>query len=1387
TGQPMDTAGLDADYWFRSLRNPVRFADAVGAALAAGHRLFLECSPHPVLTGAIAELAEEREQDVTALGTLRRDEGGPAQWERAVTQAWLGGAPVRWGAGRPAPSELVELPTYPFERVRHWSARLQDATPATEGEQPAVVPAVPAGRSRRKLRELVLAVTAGVLGHADPTAIAPDRSFKDLGLDSSAGVELRDRVRSATGLALPTGVLFDHPSPALLADRLHALSQGQAPAAPETTAGADAEDDPIVIVAMGCRYPGDVESPEQLWGLVSRGEEAAGDFPTDRGWDLDTLFGTGPDRSGTSDTRRGGFLAHADTFDAAFFGISPREALAMDPQQRVLLEICWETLERGGLDPLSLRGSRTGVFIGAMAPDYGPRLHQPAGPAEGHLLTGTALSVVSGRISYTFGLEGPAVTVDTACSSSLVAIHQAVQALRRGECTLALAGGVTVMSSPGMFIEFSRQGGLSVDGRCKAFAAAADGTGWAEGAGVLLLERLSDARRNGRPVLAVVRGSAVNQDGRSNGLTAPNGAAQQRVIRQALADARLSARDVDLLEAHGTGTALGDPIEAEALLATYGAARSAESPVWLGSVKSNLGHTQAAAGVAGVIKSVLALRHGTFPATLHVDEPTPLVDWSAGTIRLLTEPVRAEADRPLRAAVSGFGISGTNSHLILEAATTDPVAPAAVPAVLVWAFSARTADALAAYAGRLRDWADTAPEAELGAAGSVLAGRADWEHRAVLVATGRDELLAALAAVAERRPHPAAVLGVGSEAEPVFVFPGQGTQWAGMAAELLDTSAVFWDWICRCDGALAAHVDWSVLDVLRCEDGAPALEGSEVIQPVLFAVMVSLAALWRSVGVEPATVLGHSQGEIAAACVAGALSLEDAARIVALRSRTLTRLAGTGGMLTVTQGAEKVQALLEPWAGRLWPAILGGPDSTVVAGDLDAIEEFCDAHGATVQIRRVAVDYASHTPHVESLREELLTLLAGVAPRPSEIAMCSSLTGEFIDPAELVTDYWYRGLRHPVRFGAAVRTVAGRSRSLFVEVSPHPVLTGQIEDVLRAQRLPGAALASLRRDTGWHRMLLAFAQAWVAGAALDWARVLDSRSPGGAGPALPGYPFERRRHWLASDTGVAVGTVSSPHPLLGAVLPLADGGWLLTGRLSVSSMPWLADHAVRDSVLLPATAFLELALQAGAVAGCDLIEDLTLERALVLPPVGAVELQLQLGPAGTDGRRALGVHARSDADQPWVRHATGTLGHLTSTPAEPAGLWPPDATEIDLAGAYPKLAERGYQYGPAFRGLTASWQRDAEIYAEVRLPEDVRQHAEDFLLHPALLDAALHALLLDSDAGPGELLLPFSWSGVSVAWPAAAALRVRLTRLGADQVELTAHDASGRQVATVAS
>nr|MDQ2959151.1 acyltransferase domain-containing protein [Actinomycetota bacterium] len=641
--------------------------------------------------------------------------------------------------------------------------------------------------------------------------------------------------------------------------------------------------EPIAIVAMSCRFPGGVSSPEDLWRLVTTGGDAIAELPADRGWDLDYL------RAEDGSSPQGGFLAEATGFDADFFGISPREALAMDPQQRLLLETSWEVFERAGLDPAALKGSRTGVYIGASHTGYGQHVSEfPEGVAT-YAVTGISASVLSGRLSYVFGLQGPAVTLDTACSSSLVALHSAVTGLRQGECSMALAGGVAVMAQPGPFLGFRDHGMMSSTSRCKAFAAAADGTGFAEGAGMVLLERLSDAQANGHRVLAVVRGSAVNSDGASSGLTAPNGPSQQRVIRQALANARVSAAQVDVVEAHGTGTTLGDPIEAQALLATYGRDRPADRPLWLGSIKSNLGHTQAAAGVAGVIKMVLALQHGVLPSTLHVDAPTAQVDWSAGAVSLLTSAQPwPETGEARRAAVSAFGISGTNAHVIIEQAPVADAVPSlsdAVPSVLPWVLSGKSEPALRAQAARLHRFLDGDSAVSVtDLALSLASSRVMFEHRGVVVGADRTELLAGLSALAAGESIANVLTGVaGSRRKPVFVFPGQGSQWVGMALGLLDSSPVFASSIAECEQALSGFVDWSLTDVLRGTAGSPSLERVDVVQPVLWAVMVSLAAVWRSFGVQPAAVIGHSQGEIAAAVVAGGLSLIDGAKVVALR------------------------------------------------------------------------------------------------------------------------------------------------------------------------------------------------------------------------------------------------------------------------------------------------------------------------------------------------------------------------------------------------------------------------------------------------------------------------------------------------------------------------
>ncbi|EGX61516.1 type I polyketide synthase [Streptomyces zinciresistens K42] len=1173
----------------------------------------------------------------------------------------------------------------------------------------------------------------------------------------------------------------------------------------------DRDTEPIAIVGMGCRYPGGVQSPEDLWELVATGTDAVSAFPVDRGWDED-LYDPDPEKPGKSYTREGGFLHDANGFDASFFGMSPREALATDPQQRLLLETSWEALERAGIDPASVRGSRTGVFVGVMYNDYGSRIQSIPEGLEGHLGNGSAGSVASGRISYTFGFEGPAVTVDTACSSSLVALQLAVQALRKDDCSLALAGGVAMMATPGVFVEFSRLRGLAVDGRCKSFSNAADGTGWSEGAGVLLLERLSDARRNGHRVLAVVRGAAVNQDGASSRLTAPNGPSQQRVIRDALRNAGLSAADVDAVEAHGTGTPLGDPIEAQALLATYGKERpGADRPLWLGSFKSNVGHTQAAAGVAGVIKMVMAMRHGVLPKTLHVEEPSAHVDWSAGAVSLLTEAKPwPETGEPRRAGVSSFGVSGTNAHVILEQAPeaepTEVAAAEVVGGPVAWVVSGRSAAGLRAQAGRLREFVVGRPE--LGVADvalSLATTRSAFEQRAVVTGTSREELLERLDAVVDGTKLPGVIWGKDAEApgRSVFVFPGQGAQWLGMGVGLLESSPVFAESVGECESALSVYVDWSLTDVLRGVEGAPGFDRVDVVQPVLFAVMVSLARLWRSVGVEPDAVMGHSQGEIAAACVAGALSLEDAARVVALRSQAIAAgLAGRGGMVSVGLPVDVARERIAAWGGAISVAAVNGPGSVVVSGDAGALDELVVLlEGEGVRVRRVPVDYASHSAHVEEIRGELLKVLADIAPRPSQVPFYSTVTGELVDTAGLDAEYWYTNLRQTVELEATTRALLGSGHGVFVEVSPHPVLTLPVQQTVEAADAQAVVVGTLRRDEGGlERFLTSAAEAFTQGVQVDWAAIQEER--GGRRVELPTYAFQRERYWLKAPAGAgdagSVGLGSLGHPLLGAVVSMASGGGvLLSGRLSLATHEWLADHAVHGVVLLPGTAFVELAVQAGDQVGCGRVAELILEAPLIVPEKGGVHLQVEVGEADASGHREVSVFSRDEAEAAgavWVRHARGALAPAAGAEATPFdfGAWPPPGAEVaDVSGQYARAAQNGLRYGPVFQGLKRAWRRGDEVFAEVSLPDGEREGAGEFGLHPALFDAALHAMGVSEALADGSgALLPFSWRGFSLGAVGASSLRVRLapvTGSGSGAVSVVVGDESGRVVASVES
>ncbi|MER5942381.1 type I polyketide synthase [Streptomyces sp. NPDC001928] len=1239
------------------------------------------------------------------------------------------------------------------------------------------------GERLAALTDLVCAEASAIRG----SAAEPGTAFADLGLTSMDAMTLWHRLGLRTGLRLPATLVWDHPTPAAVATHLDTELHGSAvpatavPATAVPQRGPKAE--PIAIVAVGCRYPGGVSAPEDLWRLAADGVDATSDFPTDRGWDLASLHHPDPDRIGTTYTRRGGFLDNVADFDPLFFGMSPREALATDPQQRLLLEVAWETLERAGIPAPALRGTSTGVFVGLMHVGYGSGV--PAHELESHIGIGSSGSVASGRISYVLGLRGPAMTLDTACSSSLVAMDLAAKSLRAGECTLALAGGVTVLSSPQPFIAFSRQRGLSPDGRCRSFAAGADGTAWAEGVGLVLLEKLSDARRLSHPVLAVLRGSAVNSDGASNGLTAPNGEAQRELIQLALGDAGLRAADVDVVEGHGTGTALGDPVEAGALLATYGQHRDPDDPVWLGSVKSNVGHTQAAAGVAGVIKMIEAMRHDELPASLYAEKPSPNVDWTAGAMRLLDRarpwPRR---DRPRRAAVSSFGIGGTNAHVIIEepSAADDypsPCAPATRLPLTSWLISGGDEAGLRAHASALAAaLADVTDEsAALDAAYSLATTRAPLSHRAAVLAADAEGLLAGLRDLADGVDGPALLRGTAlTRPKVALLCAGQGSQRPGMGRELRAAFPVFdaeFTGLCE---EFTPYLDRPLPAVIDAPDDG-LLNRTDYAQPALFAFSVALHTLLADWGVRPDYLVGHSIGELAAAHVAGVFSRSDAVRLVAARGRLMAALPTGGAMIAVRASSAEVACVLGEFPGRVAIAAVNGPTSVVLSGDEDAVTALVARVGRPS--RRLRVSHAFHSPLLDPMLAEYRAVAEAVTYHRPSVPVVSTLSGRPEPDALVGADHWVRQARETVRFADAVEWLAGEGVTAFVEAGPSNSLAVAAEDCVAPN-----AQAAFPSCPDPRTAVEALASLQVHGVPVDWRSVYAGS--GARRRPLPTYPFQRQRYWLDAVRH----RTPAGHPLMGQAQPDADGPVIRhTAVLSTAQHPWLADHTIGDRVVVPATLFAELACRATGAPGVVRLAELALHEPLVLSPAERVQVQVVAGAPDEAGGRPVTVWARAaDAEEPWTRHATATTAPAEAPPTDAPGAWPPpDAERIPVD--YARLAADGHRYGPAFRAVTALWRREGDVFAELALPHGEAATAGSYTLHPALFDAALHAALLAE--APGERAreprAPLACTGVTVYATGACAARAVVRRLGPDEFRVTLTDPAGRPVADVES
>jgi len=1251
-------------------------------------------------------------------------------------------------------------------------------------------------QQRKKLLADYLRDAVAEVTRVDAAEIREDAGFFDLGMDSLMAVELRRRIEQAVGKEVPATLAMDHPRLSDVVDYLLGdvlgLSEASVDPGPQLAAVTTRTDEPIAIVAVACHFPG-ASDPEAFWKVLSGGVDAIREVPEDR-FDIDEYYDPDPDTPGKIYSRFGGFLDQIDGFDPEFFGISPREAIWMDPQQRLMLETAWEALERAGYSPGALRGSRSGIFVGVGANEYSHLLSADSvEKLEPHFITGNALNAISGRVAFALGLEGPAVAVDTACSSSLVAVHQACQALHSGDCDLALAGGVNVLLSPVSIIAASRARMLSPVGRCKTFDASADGYVRSEGCGILVLKRLSDAVRDGDRVCAVIPSSAVNQDGASSGLTVPNGGAQQRLISAALARAGLAGADVDYLEAHGTGTPLGDPIEVQAAGAVYGAAREADRPLLMGSVKTNIGHLESASGVAGLIKVVLSLQHETLPQSLHFEKPSPHIPWDSLPVRVVDKATPWQANgKPRRAGISSFGFTGTNAHVLIEEAPAQPATPdeysntvspdvavasesdAQEETVGVLPLSARSPQALVALAQRYEEWLNAHPKVDVAdVCFTAGVGRSHFEHRAALVVDSVQGAREALAELAENRIRPGVARGECTDPPTTaWLFTGQGSQYPGMARELFAAEPVFADTVTRCAEAVGGMMPRPLLEVLFATDRetAETVRHTSFAQPALFAIEMGLARLWQSWGIEPDVVLGHSVGQYAAACVAGVFSLEDGARLMAERGRLFGSLPDGGRMAAVFADAKYVEEIANEFP-RVSVAAYNGPN-TVLSGPGPDLEQIV-ARGGNDGIRCSWLE-TSHAFHSELL-EPVLGEFESYAARlqfavPTLPLVCNRTGAVLTAETPLDAQYWRRHSRQPVQFAESVRTVAALGCSVLMEIGPQPVLTGAAVQVWPEHLAAPRAIVSLRKGIADRRQIAeALAGAYVSG---HRPRFAAMHRQARRRLELPTYPFQRRSFWpkTAGNSGIAgIDGHGAASGILGSAKDLASGDSVYTSRLSVKSQPWLSDHVIYGTVVVPGATYAAMAL--AAVGPPARVHDVFFYEPIILPDKASREVQLTLHPLEDGFRDGLGwsfrVHSRPYGvrDAEWSLNADGTV--VTGFEAEPA---PDPVDSADSIAAviermnrmrpqelFDTFADMELAWGPNWSGsLKSLWLGEGEAIGDITVGDELAEHLGTEPMHPVLLDlctgVAFPAFpaLLAAEQGVNDLFLPLRYGRVEL-------------------------------------